>query len=440
MVRTASAMRLVYPEMVRLPTDVDDHRVCFDDVASALEWLDGEIGCLVGMIEGVARGAHRARSWQLADQLRGYFFIRRDFARWLAAGLAGLAAAEATGDLVAQAAMHQTIGQAHWSTGRHDLALSAYRRGIDAARAGGWPLGEAYMLHNLGLVHAELGQVDEARELYRSVLLIGESTEFNHVRAVTLNDLGVMCSQQGRLDEAVQHLRMAMHINQGMNRRPSAAANAGNLGMVLRQLEQFDDAHRHLHEVLTYYCDIGSANGQMAVLDELSQLHQQRGEWHPAVNDATTALRIAEEADDVKSRAGVLNTLGFALLGARALSDARARFETSLQLSRTHGYKYYEAQAGIGVAETLLSAGEVSRSIISAGEALEVARRNQYSVLIGDAAIALARAELRNGDHVAAAGHCRAARAAYETAGVPTKLRAVDRLTTELATTGEAAA
>jgi tetratricopeptide (TPR) repeat protein len=219
-----------------------------------------------------------------------------------------------------------------------------------------------------------------------------------------------------------------MQINQGATRRPSAMANCTNLGMVLRQLEEFDSAHEHLQKGLTYFRDTGSVTGQMSVLDELSQLYRQRGEWYAAVGDATEALRIAEEMDDLKSRAGVLNTLGFALLGVRAVTDAQARFETSLQLSRANGYQYFEAQAGIGVAETLLMIGAVEQARAAASEALEIARRKMYSVLEGDASLALAKATLAAGDSATAAGHCRAARASYETGGMPGKLREADRL------------
>jgi hypothetical protein len=40
----------------------------------------------------------------------------------------------------------------------------------------------------------------------------------------------------------------------------------------------------------------------MSVLAELSQLHRRTGEWHAAVDFATTALRIAERLDDGRSR------------------------------------------------------------------------------------------------------------------------------------------
>jgi hypothetical protein len=122
-------------------------------------------------------------------------------------------------------------------------------------------------------------------------------------------------------------------------------ANRSNLGMILRQLEQFDAAQTHLDTALGYYRATGSLTGQMSILDELSQLYAQRSEWSPAVSTAAEALGIAGKLADQRSEAGVLNTRGFALLGTRAVTDARNHFESSRLLSRRHGYRYFEAQA-----------------------------------------------------------------------------------------------
>ncbi|WP_285686902.1 BTAD domain-containing putative transcriptional regulator [Actinoplanes sp. NBRC 103695] len=379
--RTAAAVRLVYAEMVRLPVDVPVDPAGFEDTDAAMAWLDGELGNLVAAVAAAADGPHRARSWQLADQLRAYFFVRRDTVAWLATGNAGLAAAEAAGDDRAQAAMHQTLGQARWSAGRHDLALAAYQRGVDAAQRSGWLVGAAYGLHNLGLVQAQRGRTDEAFELYQRALTSGDGKEFDHIRAVTLNDLGTLCSEQGRLTDAATYFADALRINQGAARRPSAMANRGNLGMVLRQLGEYDVAREHFDVVLDHARRTGSPTGQMAMLDELSRLHGQRGEWSAAVADADEALRLAREFADPRSEAGILTTLGSALLGSRAITDARARFTDALELSRRMQLRYFEAQASIGLAEALVVDGDVEGARELAREGLEIARRNNYSAL-----------------------------------------------------------
>nr|WP_230416874.1 BTAD domain-containing putative transcriptional regulator [Micromonospora tarapacensis] len=426
--RTVAAMQLVYAEMVRLPVDVELGPSPFPDTDAAMAWLNEEIDNLVAGIEAAAAGPHRARAWQLADQLRGYFFVRRDAVAWLASGEAGLAAAEAAGDERAQAAMHQTIGQAYWAIGRPEPAGEAYGRGVAAAARSGWLVGEAYLVHNLGLVHAERGRLDEAEALYQRTLRISTGPGFDHIRAVTLNDLGTMCQERGEFHEAVRYFEAALAINRGAARRPSSIANRANLGMVLRQLEDFDAARGHLDAALEHYRATGSRNGQMAVLDELSQLYRQLGEWFPAVETAVAALRIARELRDVRSEAGILNTLGFALLGTRAVSDAQERFTEALALSRRYGYRYYEAQAGVGLSETLLYDDAIGQAYATAQEACETAGRKAYRAVQGDALLVLARAALAMGDRHAASWHGRAARELHRATNLPGRIRACDAL------------
>ncbi|WP_230395018.1 AfsR/SARP family transcriptional regulator [Plantactinospora alkalitolerans] len=425
---TASAMTLVYADMVRLPIDVDLTEAQFPDLDAAMAWLNAEAGNLVAAIEAAPVDGHRARSWQLADQLRGYFFTSGDVVAWLASGSAGLAAAEAAGDVRAEAAMHQTIGQAHWAAGKHHLAAHAYRRGIAAAQNSGWLVGEAYLSHNLGLVQAELGHLDEAQELYRRALDLGTGPEFDHIRAVTLNDLATMCHERGQLSEAVGHLQAAQRLNEKSARHPSAIANRHNMAMILRQLEDFETARAHFDAALEHHRRTGSTLRELSVLDELSQLDRQRNEWVSAVNNATEALRLARQQRNLRAEAAILNTLGYALLGSRAVIDARARFTESLSISRDNGFQYFECQAGIGLAEAILSGGVAGDAYRTAMDALQIATRNTYRALHVDALIVQAKAAIWLGETDTAAQHCRAVRDLLRTTHLPDRMRECDAL------------
>ncbi|MGC4881072.1 BTAD domain-containing putative transcriptional regulator [Micromonospora sp. DT43] len=421
--RTASAMTLFYADMVRLPVDVDVTDAMFPDLDAATAWLNEEAGNLLAAVEAAAVDGHPARSWQLADQLRGYFFVSGDVVAWLASGSAGLAAAEAEGDVRAQAAMQQTIGQARWAAGKHRLAADAYRRGIAAAQRSGWLVGEAYLLHNLGLVLAELGQLNEAQELYQRALDLGTGPEFEHIRAVTLNDLGTMCHERGQLVEAANYLKSAQRLNEKSARHPSAMVNRHNLGLVLRQLEDFETARAHFGAVLEYSRRTASPMRELSVLDELSQLDRQCNEWVSAVNNAVEALRLARQQRNLRAEAAVLNTLGYALLGSRAVDDARSRFMESLSISRKNGFQYFECQAGIGLGGAALLGGTTEEALLAATDALHIAIRNGYRALHSDALLVQAKVAIRRGEMGTAAQHCRAVRDLLRTTQLPDRVR-----------------
>ena len=61
-------------------------------------------------------------AWLLTDALRGCYWLRRHTAEWLAVARVGLAAARDPG---AAAAMHLSLGTAHWGAGDHRSAALA---------------------------------------------------------------------------------------------------------------------------------------------------------------------------------------------------------------------------------------------------------------------------------------------------------------------------
>jgi DNA-binding SARP family transcriptional activator/Tfp pilus assembly protein PilF len=412
---TAAAVRLIYPEMVRLPYEPGHE---FADAREAYAWLDAEID---GIVAAVSSGQVPAGpfAWRIADQLRGYFFVRRTGVPWLATAEAGLAAAEAAGDAWARAAMHQTLGQAYWSVGRHEPALREYQVGEELAEKAGWHLAAVYLRHNIGLVQAELGRLAEAQESYRRALETSSAHGFRHVQAVTLNDLGAMCHDQGRLDEAVDYFTRALQINTGLARRKSALANHNNLGMMLRQLGQVDGALDHLTAALSGYREIGEAHGEMAVLDELSQLHTQRGHHAAAVSAARNGLDITRHTGDKRAESALLSTVGEALLGAGTADEALRHFQEAYALANRHAYPYFQTRAQIGLARAHLALGDTEHWRLPARNALSGARAGGYRLLEADALMALTRGALADGRPTDAQTLCRSALQLYRAAGSP---------------------
>jgi tetratricopeptide (TPR) repeat protein len=429
--RTAAAIPLIFAEAVRLPVDLDTDapEVRFATADAARSWLDEELDGLLEAIREAATGTTPRYAWLLADQLRGYFGIKRNGVPWLASGQYGLAAAEAAGDMLAQAAMYQTVGEAQRSFGQHHEALRTIERGVEAARHSGWLAGEANMTEDLALLNAELGRTDEALALFHRVLAIATGPELDGIRAFTLNDLGVLCMDLGRMQEAADHFESALEINRTDARRPSGMKNRVNLGIAQRQLGRLTAGQDNLETALAYFRETGSLIGQMASQDELSQLRAQRAEWHPAVDHGIEAVALAERLADPRSQAGVLITLAYAQLGLGSTADALDHFGRALRLARDGGYQYYEAQAGIGTADTLLTAGEPARATEIAAAALELAR-DRYRILEADALVVLARAATALGDEPAATQHGARARALYESEGAHAKLLTIDQLLT----------
>lgn len=411
---TTAAMEWVYPQLVRWST-CDDREAVFDTPEAALEWLHTEVPALVALIERLADSKrHRHLAWQLADQLRGYFFVHRQVDRWLRSAEAGMRAAVAEEDPSAQAAMHMSRGQAMWGLGRHEEALAVYTEGARHADAGGWRQAAAYLRHNIGWVLAEQGRLVEAERSFHLALELSDD-ELGHVRGVTLNGLGYVCSDQGRLAEAAEHFGAALRINQKTGREKSLLANRSNLGMVLRQLGHESAAEEHLRAALDGHRRTSNLNGELATLEELSLLHTQRGQSGAAVSVAEQGYDLAVTARDRRAQAALLTALGEAHLGADDHIAALESFARALEIADE--FPFLATRATIGTANVLVARGDIAAARLHAERALAEARGRGYGVLEADALAAQARC-VASEDPAAAARFAAAAAELYRAAGV----------------------
>lgn len=366
-----AAMEWVYPQLVRLDTHAERDRF-FATEADALAWLDAELPALVAVVRHTAGSADHALSWRITDQLRGYFLIRRHIDGWLSAAEAGLDAAARAGDDVARTAMLISRGQALWSVGRDEEALSDCLAGEQLAVTTGWTTAAAYLSHHIGWIYLEQGKLADAEEWLHRALGLTEDDQLGHVRAVALNGLGVMRLCQGELRNAADLLNAALEINEATGRETSALANRGNLASALRQLGAEERAAALLTEVLAAYRKASNLRGELSTLDELSQLHRQRG-------NAATALEVARRAHDmaiaVHDRKATAQTAATAAQAYLALGDATAAaqwFERCLTIAH-HTYPFVEARALVGLATARLSAGEPAAASYTAEQAVAIA-------------------------------------------------------------------
>ncbi|GAB3136448.1 BTAD domain-containing putative transcriptional regulator [Micromonospora sonneratiae] len=409
------AVEALYPGMVRLVTSSGD--APFADQEVALRWLDAEVGALVALVERAAVSVRPQPSWLLADQLRGYFLVRRHVDRWLRTAEAGLRAATAADDRAGRAAMLLSRGQAMWALGRHAQALADYRAGERLSHDSDWPAAAPYLWHNIGVVQAEQGLLDEAERGYREALrLCGDRSELAAVRALALNGLGAMYADQGQLAEAAECLREALRINEVTGRTASVLSTRGNLGMVLRQLGQEHAAEEHLTAALAGYRRRSNMHGELSTLDELSQLYAQRADAARALSTAEQGYDLAVIVRDQRAQAALLCTMGEARRLDGDIAEALRVLGQALDMARQNGYPYFAARAQVGLAGVHLDLRAYGQARSCAAEARELATAHDFRMVEADALAALARClAATNADE--AAETVAAAVTAYQVAG-----------------------
>ncbi len=355
-----AAIDWAYPQLVRLSAHPEP-ATYFDSETGALGWLDDELRSLLAVVKETADSGEKSLSWRIADQLRGYFLIRRHADGRLPAAQASTAAALTAGDDRAQVAMLINRGQALDDAGQSEDALSDCLAGHSLAVAVGWTTAAAYLAHQIGWLQLERSTVGDADLWMRRALELTEDDPHGHVRAIALNGLGKTCVYRGELREAADLFGSALQINE-IGRGTSALAIRGNLASALRQLGEVDRAAGMLADVLEAYQRRSHLRGELSTLDELARLYGQRG-------DAMAALEVALRAHEL----------------ALVIRDRKAQAQTASTVAQAH-----------------LTFGDPAAAIKWSTDCLAIAR-NVYRYIEAEALFTLAAAQRRTGDSAAAA-------------------------------------
>jgi DNA-binding SARP family transcriptional activator/tetratricopeptide (TPR) repeat protein/DNA-binding XRE family transcriptional regulator len=380
-----AAMNWAFPHFLRLGEHPEPTRF-FGSETGALDWLDDELPALLAVVEQAERSGDRSLSWRIADQVRGYFLIRRDADGWLPAAQAALAAATAAGDDLARAAMLINRGQALGAVGRDEDALSDGLAGHGLAVAVGWTAGAAYLAHQVGWLQLERGKLVDADLWMRRALELTQDEQHGQVRAIVLNGLGMTRLYQGELRDAADLFGSALQLNETVW-EISVLAIRGNLASALRQLGAADQAADLLSDVLDAYQRRSHFRGEVSTLDELARLDSQRGDGPAALRAALRAHQLAIVVRDRKALAQTAATVAPAHL---TLGDAAAAIEwveDCLTIARG-AYPYIEAEALLALATARRDSGDAMAATNAAEQAASIARSCGFRLLEAQATTA----------------------------------------------------
>ncbi|MFB6723363.1 BTAD domain-containing putative transcriptional regulator [Kribbella sp. NPDC056345] len=365
-----AAIDVVYPQLVRLGGHPEPAGY-FDSEAGALGWLDDELPTLLAVVTETADSGEKSLSWRIADQLRGYFLIRRHADGRLPAARAAAAAALTDGDDRAQVAMLINRSQALDDAGRSEDALSDCLAGHSLAIAVGWTTAAAYLAHQIGWLQLERGTVGDADLWMRRALELTEDEQHGHVRAIALNGLGKTCMYRGELREAADLFGSALQINE-IGRATSALAIRGNLASALRHLGEVDRAAGLLADVLEAYQRRTHLRGELSTLDELARLYCRRGDGVGALEVALRAYDLALVIRDRKAQAQTASTVAQAHL---TLGDSAAaiKWSTDCVAVARNDYRYIEAEALFTLAAAQRRTGDSAAAADATAQATAIA-------------------------------------------------------------------
>jgi DNA-binding SARP family transcriptional activator/Tfp pilus assembly protein PilF len=388
-----AAARLLYPEKLRLPlppTETKRPSATFDDHARALTWLDAERPNLVAIVSHAAEHGPRPVAWLLADALRGYCWLRMHTVDWLAVAHAALTAAEADGDLRAQAAAQLSIADAHERQSQSHRAIDHYTRALILNRQTRWPEGQIAVLGNLGNAYWRSGRLQEAADHYTQALTIARQTGWLAGQAVRLGNLGIVYHDLGRLQQAADHYTQALALDRELGSRGAEAHDLENLGETYHALGQLDLALEQLTRALSLHREVGDRYGEAETLRILAEVHRDAGRHPHARELAQTALTLARETGHRRHEADALNALGTVHQRLAKPAQAIEYHQQALRLAREIETRYPEAVALIGLAAAHQHLGRHDQALACAHDAVDLTRQAGFRILEGRALANLA--------------------------------------------------
>ncbi|MCU1687535.1 MAG: putative regulatory protein [Amycolatopsis sp.] len=399
-----AAAVLLYPYMLRLPVVGAEPPVTgFTDHPAALSWLDTERANLVAAVGH----APRPFGWLLADTLRGYFYLRRDFPDWLAT--ANIALAAASGEPRVEAALQFGLALADYARNRYEEASARYLNVLELSRDSGWVLGQAAAHTNLGLIDESQGDLRRAGFRYTEALALFREVDAPHSVAIALVNLGCVLEHSGELDSAAAHYAEALAMHRELGGRHGEADAHYYLGSVAWQRGELVDATKHVTTARDMYREIGARNDEAQALALLSQVHYDAEEYAEALDDAHSAVALAGETSDQRTEAAGRGALGAALSAHGEHRQALDHFERALDQAQEIDAQVEEIQIRLGTAATWLRFGDSVQAVEHAGPALALARQTGYRVLEGLALTALAEGWSAAGGTAEAVRHAREA-------------------------------
>nr|BFE69002.1 hypothetical protein GCM10020092_023030 [Actinoplanes digitatis] len=384
--RVDAAARRLYPQVLRLPPSGPLPSYTFESDAAAVGWLDAERLNLVAAATYGCEQGPRWLAWTIANDLRGYFFIRMFLVQWDAVAHAALRAAEAAGDKRARAAAHLNLADLHWRQGAIELAETAFAAAAADASAGGWPAGQATAVGNLGGLRRMQGRLTDAVALLEESLRLNTEIGRAEGQLVNLGNLGVAYGELGEWQRSEDYLVRTYAICEQVGSRSGQAVSLSNLVETAIHLGDADLAQARQEQALALHRELGDKAGTASTIRSGAVLELLRGDLPAALTTARAATELAGESDDHRVLAHCLHVTATVLQAAGDSDAALEAAEEAVRLAHEAGHRFVETRALVGLARILRARREPEKAQSSAGQALALAESCGYRQLAAEAA------------------------------------------------------
>jgi tetratricopeptide (TPR) repeat protein len=324
--------------------------------------------------------------------------------------------------------------EASLADARGDRATAVER--MDAALASQEKIDRTDRIYRSLLAHAQIlhlyaGQPKEAYAIIQKTLRVLEETDSQNTAAIsaTTHNEALALNQMGEVRAAMEREREAISVTTGNDpNRAVSAPMAQALGRFYTRMNQPAEGEFWARRALAGTRDGGYVGAQIVALGTLAEAQARGGHMDQGAATAAEAARLITADSDPRERVAAARAQAVVAMIRKDVPGAQA---AAADLLAALGYPDKEKVRSSQTSDSqlllasriALSAGELSRALELASEALEIAanlaRDPQRSANVGEARLLLARVQQAQGNFVDARASIRGAAAALSSGLAP---------------------
>ena len=270
-------------------------------------------------------------------------------------------------------------------------ALKMHQKSLAAFNAVGNRRGAASTLTNIGNVLVQMGKFNEARPYFEQGLALHRQTGYRDGELYPMFGLGDVALAQGDLAGARKQYEQTLALSKELNEEDIGAAMHFSLATVSLFEKHYEEGAALAREASTAFAKSNSVDNEALAQAILARNLLAQGNLAGARAAAEQGAALAKKVAAPSS--GFEVALADARVKARSgnWNQARAELEGVIASTHTIGYRWYEYQARLALAEIDLWSGSASARMHL--DALEKEARTNGFLLVADQAHALLKGE-----------------------------------------------
>ncbi|WP_165913142.1 AfsR/SARP family transcriptional regulator [Tamaricihabitans halophyticus] len=244
---------------------------------------------------------------------------------------------------------------------------------------------------------------DDAQRVHSRALDLARKIGDRVAEGIALRNLGLWQHRLNEYAKAAEHLEQALSVQQHLEEPKSLATTLNYLAGAYQTVGRFDEAITHFRHSTELYRELGSASLESKPLSNLGHLYRRLGRYAEAEHCLMRAMRLAEEADHLLSKAYTQTHLAFLRYDTAHYDEALNYARRMRDLIEGKGVRALDILGSYILGSIDRSRGNLQEAIANYQLALRAATPGYDTTITAMILNGLAEAHAANGDWDAAA-------------------------------------